>query len=228
VVVSSTGPVNKIRVDNAGEAVINLPSGSYDFTITSRGFQKKTETVNIGDQASQILEVKLAIDPNHEGYSGPVVDQSIIPEEHAAPSVQLPLTQLPLRIMVKDLSGAFIPQATIEVRSSESGTTTKIRADAQGHAILLLDSGSYSVAIQSPGFATWRGNVDFQRNESQSILAELRVGGGGGVQVLPMDLGLETEHQIFDASIPLVPLESLIDLPSHKLRQLGRSHHPQS
>jgi uncharacterized membrane protein len=222
-VVSSAGLVNKNHADNTGEALFEMPRGTYEVTVSATAFQRKTETVVVDNRAGQVLEIKLAIDPKQGGYSGPVVNQLIIPAEHSTPLVQLPLAQVPLRVTVKDHSGAFIPRARIEVRSSESGTTTEIDADAQGNAVLHLDPGSYIASVQSPGFTTWRGHVDLQPNRSQSIFAELRIADGGGVQVTP-DSQMEPERQILNVSIPLEALESLIDLPAHRLRQHGLTH----
>ena len=223
-VVSSAGPVDRIHTDSSGEALIDLPCGTYYVTVTSRGFQRKTETVNITDHDRQVLDISLAANPGPALRGDDMGWGEYIPVEHAAPLVQLPSTQVQLKVMVKDQSGAFIPQATIEFRSSGSATTTKVESDARGDAILHLDPGSYSISITSRGFATWSSHVDVQWN-GQSISAELKIGGGGGVQLMPMDLGLETERQIFDASIALEPLQSLINLPGRKLPHHARIRH---
>jgi len=227
-VVSSDGLISSIHLDNAGQAMINLPSGTYEVRASSVGFQRKTEKVSLAGRAGQVLEIKLAIDPKQGGYSGPVVDSLIIPEEHAAPLVQLPSPEVPLKVMVKDLSGQFIPRAVIQIRSSESGVTAEGMSDAQGNATMPLEPGIYSVSVAARGFAKWSSKVDLQPSASQSLLAELRVGGGGGIEVTPIDSGIETERQILDVSIPFEPVESLMDLPAHKMRRPKWPHHAQS
>jgi hypothetical protein len=59
--------------------------------------------------------------------------------------------------LVKDASGAVMPDATVTVKSLDTGLTKSAVTDANGYfQVLALPRGFYSVAAAKPGFKAWR------------------------------------------------------------------------
>jgi len=63
---------------------------------------------------------------------------------------QLP-SDIALKVKVTDATGASIPRALIQVRTSESRIESETRTDAQGEAVLYLDSGASTILSKRAG-----------------------------------------------------------------------------
>jgi hypothetical protein len=133
-----------------------------------------------------------------------------------------------LNVTVTDQSGARVPHAVVQLRPEGSKPLIEQRTDAQGITVLSLVSGTYAVSVFAPGFKRWRSSVQLAQNSSQSIKAELQIGGVGSGYTVNDEKVIQTERQLVEVIILLEPLEYLVVLPSHKLRRSVWSHHPQS
>lgn len=62
-----------------------------------------------------------------------------------------------LKGVVRDPSGAVIPDLKVEVRSLERGSIVTAVTDGSGnYAVNGLTAGTYSVSVRAPGFSTFR------------------------------------------------------------------------
>jgi hypothetical protein len=64
----SPEPGHLLTTDSQGQAAIDLPMGSYDLTISAKGFATLTERVEV-HEAAQMVNITLKV----QSYSGPVV-----------------------------------------------------------------------------------------------------------------------------------------------------------
>ena len=61
---------------------------------------------------------------------------------------------------VADISGAVIPNATVEVRGTATNAASTISSDASGYfRVPRLAPGDYTVQVAAPGFANYTGNM---------------------------------------------------------------------
>jgi len=132
-----------------------------------------------------------------------------------------------LDVTVTDQSGARVNHAVVQLRPEGSNHLIEQRTDAQGIAVLSLASGTYAVAVFAPGFKSWRSSIQLAGDSNQSLRAELQIGGVGNCYTVNDEKIIQTERQLVEVTIPLEPLEYLVDLPSHRLRRFGQSRRPQ-
>jgi hypothetical protein len=133
----------------------------------------------------------------------------------------------PSRIAIKvtDPTGAPISHARVQARTSESRVTAEIESDAQGEAVLDLAPSTSIISVRAPGFKVWQFKIDAVKNVDQPLHAVLQIGSYSGPTVVNAEPALVTQPQPPSAAmIPLESLESLIALPTRKLRHLGRAH----
>jgi hypothetical protein len=137
------------------------------------------------------------------------------------------LSSIALKVKVTDTAGNVIPRALIRAHTSDSGIASETETDAQGEALLYLKSDASTISASALGFESWRSTIDLRQDPNHFTKIELRVAGmGPGVTVEASPL-IPTERASPAALISPEPLESLIDLPAHKLqhRQLHSSHY---
>ena len=96
-------------------------------------------------------------------------------------------TECAVKVSVKDPSGAPIVGATVELtRADQPGQAQVGDADAAGLFERAVSPGTYSLRVQSVGFASFdKSSLDLACHESApvTIPVELQVGGVGGVAV---------------------------------------------
>src|SRR6266568_8326322 len=80
--------------------------------------------------------------------------------------------------IVKDSSGAAVPQASVAVINVETGLAINLTADDAGFfQAFALPRGSYSVVVTMAHFTTWRlSNADLVAGEQKRISPVLTVG----------------------------------------------------
>src|SRR5215471_17840148 len=81
--------------------------------------------------------------------------------------------------IVTDASGALVPYATVELKSTETGLRRAILTDQAGrYQITPLPVGSYVLTISHVGFKpTTVNHIDLQYGETRTVDAHLEVGG---------------------------------------------------
>jgi hypothetical protein len=80
------------KTDRSGEATISLAKGSYAITITSPGFERHAERIDLADESGRSLRETLLIDSRP---TGPVVTpQFVIPLEPTSLDALIPLDPL--------------------------------------------------------------------------------------------------------------------------------------
>jgi hypothetical protein len=78
---------------------------------------------------------------------------------------------------VTDLSGAIIPQATVELRQLAGTSTTNARTDPSGEFRFSgLAPGQYELQITAPGFRRTTQRVEVQPQQIAAVKAQLEVG----------------------------------------------------
>ncbi len=95
--------------------------------------------------------------------------------------------------VVKDSTGAAVPNASVTVRSVATNIASKITSNAQGeYRVNNLLPGIYAVEVTAPGFSTTTvSNVTVQLNSTATADVNLNVGGSGTtVEVTSSDAGL--------------------------------------
>jgi predicted amidohydrolase YtcJ len=88
-------------------------------------------------------------------------------------------------IAVTDVTGAVVPNATIQIDPEPCESETTAKTDSQGMAVIHVASGTHTVAVVSQGFVPWSKQIDAHDGVKQTISATLQVGQGGGVDVTP-------------------------------------------
>ena len=114
---------------------------------------------------------------------------------------------------VKDSSGAVVPDASVVVTETATGTTRTIRTNAAGlFTAPLLQPGIYNVAISKEGFSTTKqSNIELQVNQSASFDFTVNIGSvGQTVQVTETQPVLNT--QTAGLGTVVAPKE-ILDLP---------------
>jgi hypothetical protein len=135
--------------------------------------------------------------------------------------------QSTLNVQVQDMTGAFIPDATIRLESEETKREFDARADKNGEATLSLDPGQYNLIVRARGFANWSTTLNLSQSRTELITTRMKVGSYSGPILIELtDTGPKPDRSVPDAEIPGIPL-SYLALPSHKLRIRGR-HDPAS
>jgi hypothetical protein len=95
--------------------------------------------------------------------------------------------------VVRDPSGAPIPDAEVKAIQTATGTTRVVKTDGQGnYSLNPLPTGPYRLEVSRPGFATYI---------QQGLVLEV----GGSAQLNPeLKIGAVTEQVMVESSAPLV------------------------
>ena len=127
---------------------------------------------------------------------------------------------------VTDPTGASIPHAKIQARTSESRIVSETETDARGDAVLYLEPHTSTISVHAAGFDGWQYKIEAGKDVDKPLIAVLRIESYYGPTLVNAEPELETEPQPpIVAAIPLEPLEALIALPGHNLRHRAR-HRP--
>jgi len=138
-------------------------------------------------------------------------------------------SKLTLRIRVTDPTGAAISSAEVQARTSDFRITSQTRTDPLGEAVLYLEQDTSTISVRASGFDRWQYKIDAKNSVDNPLVAILRIRSYYGPTLVNADPVLETEPQPpIVTEIPLEALKSLLDLPEHKVRRFGLSHHPRS
>src|SRR5436305_11556 len=80
--------------------------------------------------------------------------------------------------IVKDSSGAVLPNANVVVNNLETGLSKSATTDANGFfQVLALPRGFYSVTVSMPHFSTWQlANTELTAGEEKRVQPVLTVG----------------------------------------------------
>ena len=205
------------KADTKGEATLAMVPGKHNLSIKARVFKPWSREIELDGNTNQSVVAVLDVDCERS-----TCDVIVTSNELSAQTAR----QVPLNVTVTDQSGAPVAHALVHARPDDSTSPIEVQADARGVAALSLPSGPYIVSVNAPSFRTWRSTINL--TAAQSITAELLISAPGSGFVINEEKTIQTERPIFDVSIPLEPLESLIDWPAHKVRRFGRSHHKQS
>ena len=92
----------------------------------------------------------------------------------------------------------------------------------QGEAVLRLAPSTSIISVRASGFDGWQYKIDAGEKLDNPLIAVLQIASYYGPTLVDAEPGLETGLQPPIAAV--IPLESLIALPEHKLRHHLRSH----
>jgi len=105
-------------------------------------------------------------------------------------------------VIVSDQSGAAVPDATVEVANEQTGDSRTFASGSDGSASFpaLSLTGTYTVSVSKPGFATEkRGGVALRSGETATLRVKLQVGGAQSeVTVYGTAEGVRADPQIGD------------------------------
>lgn len=110
-------------------------------------------------------------------------------------------TTASIAINVVDESGAPVPHALVKVIPVPDAAP-KMETNEKGRLSLNLKPGGYGLLVQMPGFKKFTTHIDVRESkEVQTILVELQVGHGGGVEVVdgPPDILVLWTYPFYDA-----------------------------
>ncbi|MBI2819350.1 MAG: TonB-dependent receptor, partial [Acidobacteria bacterium] len=94
---------------------------------------------------------------------------------------------------VKDTSGALVPDASVEIRNTETGATRVVQTDERGaYRALRLSPGNYQVQVSKPGF-----KVQLRTGITLSVAQEATID-------VTLEVGEVTETVTVSAEAPLV------------------------
>jgi predicted DNA-binding protein with PD1-like motif len=107
-------------------------------------------------------------------------------------------------IKVQDQSGAFVRDAEVRVVPVAAGGASALRTDQNGIAYLDAPPGRYEVTVVSPGFFSQRRTVEIASGTADTIVVQLHVASGGGVELMydtispsrPIPTGLAPNMQV--------------------------------
>src|SRR5690348_12448931 len=82
-----------------------------------------------------------------------------------------------LRVLVKDPSGAIVPDASVQLMNVGTGVTTMQNSNSAGYAVFpSLERGTYNVDVSKAGFSTLKiAAITIDVNQNREVAAELRV-----------------------------------------------------
>ncbi|MCB1019126.1 MAG: von Willebrand factor type A domain-containing protein, partial [Acidobacteria bacterium] len=82
-----------------------------------------------------------------------------------------------LEITVADATGAVIPQADVELESSETGLKRSVQTDAAGVAhFFALPAGQYRVQVECAGFKSFQATFEVQAGRTEQHTVALEIG----------------------------------------------------
>lgn len=112
-------------------------------------------------------------------------------------------------MVVADASGAVVPDARIQLKNDRGDLLMKGVTNQVGTAIMTgLPSGSYTMAVDTPGFETHKERVDTEAGKITNIEVTLQVAG----TICPVFASTEFD-QPEETSIEPIPYIQLISVP---------------
>jgi hypothetical protein len=143
--------------------------------------------------ANAALSVVLGIFANQTGVRAGDGHENC--KHYTARIVRLHTTQTTALILgtVSDVNGARVSSAKVTIVNEEAKREYASKTDAEGkYRFSSLPSGSYSIVVESPGFASFRKKaLKINEDEALQLDITMQVGSMGGAAFLPK--GLEGE-----------------------------------
>ena len=104
----STGKAEaEVTTDSNGEAVLNLSPGIHVITVTSRGFYKWAQQIEMQDDPGQAFSIKMDVDCGHMICDPLVISADPeIPLDHPSLNVYLPLDPLEAPVFIRTANGS--------------------------------------------------------------------------------------------------------------------------
>jgi hypothetical protein len=121
-----------------------------------------------------------------------------------------------LTVDVTDPIGSVIPDARIMATDQVTGSRLFLDADANGHAVIPLDQGTYKLKVEAPGFEHWEEsevivNAEMHRDVSLRIAA---LTFNDPIYAQPE---IPVERQPVAAELPLIPMQQFV-APARPIR----------
>jgi hypothetical protein len=158
-VIITDGRGNEIAnslTDRSGRfSVSQVPPGPYKLTVRLNGFQAYSKTHLVKEHIVTELNVTLPVDPIPD------------PVHHG---------ELTLALVVKDETGAVIPNASVLVTQEETGAKFDRKTNQVGtYQASGLASGNYTVIVKALGFKTFKASTALAAQETIEITVTLKV-----------------------------------------------------
>lgn len=114
--------------------------------------------------------------------------------------------------IVRDPSGAVVPNAPVNIRSVEHGTVTAVTTDQHGLFVApSLPIGEYVIDVVMPGFAKWEGHMVLRVNQTAEVDPKLALGSDTQQVTVNGDVTplVNTENQTIGSTLDRARLEEL-------------------
>jgi hypothetical protein len=145
---NGAGVTQNATTDGQGLYALELPSGSYTFSVVAGGGVK-------------IFQAKVTLSPSQVltlGVAGAVVAQEGPNQPTATTAAAAPGAKAAVIGTVTDQSGAPVANATVSVDNG-AGLTQSATTDAQGLYAVELPAGSYHVSVSAGGLRIFQANA---------------------------------------------------------------------
>jgi predicted amidohydrolase YtcJ len=200
-----SGAVVRATAGAEGVVGLDLSPGTYQATVAARGFQTWKAEFDVDSGTGQWVAAALKI-ANDVSW-GPSPLPVLTPVEALPPALPAASEFIPMVIprhpfviraafkmqkqastafdvAVKDISGAVVPGATIEIDPMPCVAETAGTADRRGRVKIAAAPGMHTVVVSYPGFARWSKEIDLRAGRVEPVAAALSPGQTGGPVVV--------------------------------------------
>jgi hypothetical protein len=209
---AGTGP--SAETDYEGNAILQVPVGSYQVLVSSKSFCPRRWGVEIPSRQTLKLAFSLHVGPCNVS----TVEVTGAPDSGHAESPGPARETSSLKVLVTDASGAVVSNADVQARCVDSGLTSETTSDAEGRALVALGAGKCAVSVQARGFESFSQTLDLAGRPHQAVTAVLKVGQScsGLCPVVNADEEIEFQRFIPEEAILAIPIEPVV-LPARRL-----------
>jgi Tetratricopeptide repeat len=199
--VSGRSP-HETHADVEGRAILQLVPGIYNFVETGKGFRKFEGYFEAG-RRDQVVTAVLRVGGCPPGPCV-VVGR---PGSMRKPILPASRHTTLVTIVVRDASGASIPNAKIEYHQMSEMSPSRTHAGTKGKAVLQLEPGIYTVVVTKAGFRGLEAHFEAQ-GRRQVFNAVLKAGTGVYADPWPLaakgsgppfTLNISTRQKVFES-----------------------------
>lgn len=182
---NGAGVAQNVTTDSQGLYAMELPSGTYTFSVVAGG-------------SAKIFQAKVTLSPSQVLTLG--VAGSVVAQEANQPSTTTAApTGAKAAVIgtVSDQSGAPVANATVSVDNG-AGFTQSTATDAQGLYAVELPSGSYNVSVSAGGVKIFQANAVLSSGQALTL-------GVAGALIAQADSSVPAAVQATTPASPPVP-----------------------
>lgn len=161
------------HADSKGIAAFDLPAGSYELMVISRGFYFKAQHITTLGRETQSISAHLEVDAC-PGPGHPTCVEVLPSAEQESDSSADGAAHL-TAFVVTDSTGEPISGAAIEASGTHTNISARASTDEGGLAELKLPPGQYTVSTAARFFQQWKKDVVIRNASRQNVRIEMDV-----------------------------------------------------